>query len=51
MIPSNYPCSKCEDCKELCKDCQDKATCEGTNYCRACNCIELEDYEMRENDN
>ena len=48
MIPSNYPCSKCEDCKSLCKDCQDQSVCEGANACRACNCEELEDYERKQ---
>ena len=48
MLTKDYPCANCLDGKDLCEGCVDIDDCEGANYCRACNCEELEEYEWKQ---
>lgn len=45
---NTYPCDKCEDGINTCKDCISYGDCKHVNQCICCKCIECEEWEMKQ---
>ena len=43
---NTYPCDKCEDGMNTCKDCIDYGNCSHVNMCICCKCDKCEEWEF-----